>query len=228
MVRWQLQKRLVFDPMQWKSTVRFLIKKTAERYPSTNKRHPAGLDLRLTYPFVSEDLMHADFCVQALSEADGDITGFAFVNSQNTQNLYVPLIVSLHAGVGRMLVEMLRSNPHFAQKQLVLQSTDKALGFYLRLGFVLVDWDTVSNSCSDCQTDAPLTFSLSQALSANDTESIEHIRARLIDMCWCEPDAGVWPLLIPRAELEAHRPLVESSFENNHGCRRSARLLQKK
>ena len=221
---WRFDERSNVGNDAWKNMVRLLIDKTATHY-SSNTRWPAGLDLRRTYPFVGQELMQADICAHALSPIDGDTIGFALVKHRNTKCLYLALLVSFEPGVGRMLIDLLMSSTHFSQEHIILRSTDAALGFYLHLGFTLVDWETVSelgsNYCTDECTDAHLTTRLARAVAFKDSAEKKRILHVLTCRDWCEHDVEEWPLLLPRTGFKSH-------MDSDNGCRRSPRLLGKK
>lgn len=219
---WRLDERSNVGNGAWNKMIRLLIAKTAAHYPS-NTRWPAGLDLRLTYPFVRRELMQADMCAHALSPTEGDTIGFAVLKYSNTRCLYVALLVSFKPGVGRLLVDFLVSSARFSQEHIVLRSTDAALGFYIHLGFVLVDWYSACEFGSNYSTDAELTTRLGKAIAVKDAAEKNRIRQVLTFRDWCEHDDEEWPLLLPRKGFNSHM-----HSDDSNGCRRSARLIQKK
>ena len=197
--------------------VRSLVTKTIAHYsPSKRCLLCTGIDLRLSYPFVRSELMHSHKCIRVFSVTDS-LIGFVLIKDHaiHPKYLYVPLLVSFEPGIGRLLINELRTNTSFDQEFIALRSTDKALGFYLRLGFVLIDWNTVSDVGITLVYDAELTKQLKIAVSVKNSGLITKIHQILITRDWCEYDAEEWPLAIPR---------VCEKKEEITGCRRSPRL----
>ena len=89
-----------------------------------------GIDLRLSAPFVRREVMTADQLIEKIN-AEGETTCFAVV-SLHARCLCIGLLASFEKGGGRCMLEHVAQGDRFEHPYIVLRSTTRAAGFYIR------------------------------------------------------------------------------------------------
>lgn len=193
------------DGADWKRLVMSRLSLMRETHGAQDKAC-AGIDLRLSAPFVRRDLLHAHEVLDMRDES-GDIVGFAFIKT-NWAALYVCLLVSLKPGVGSSIVYELQQTSRFVHSKIAVRSTDAALGFYLKLNFRLFDWSGVEADYVG-EGDEELTRLL-RGGAAKET------RAELCRRMWLNDGEEEWPLLtVRRAALNRSSARIRSRYESS-------------
>ena len=189
----------------WKDLIHKLLKDTINTHGDRT-----DIDLRLSSPFVRQEVMGANTCI--LAKFQSEVLGFALIKKKAAVSsvLYVTLMVSFKPGVGRLLVSHLATTHDMTERFLVVRATDRALGFYLRLGFTLFNYSAVP------RPDIDLTRSLHAALTNGDDEALGKVRSVLHHRNWIDSDATEWPMLLRR--LDAGGP---------PSTRRSKRIVER-
>ena len=202
MAEWvfKLDRRPDMDKSIWRDMAKLLLNKTVERYgtPTGGKRNCVGIDLRFSHPFVAREIMNAHLCVRVFAFSEPrDPVGFAFLKKMGRGRcLYVTLLVSFRSGIGTRLIDFLRDSQDFDQEFIVLRSTDEAIPFYVKRGFILVDWPSLYDSPPPYAIDCTLTTRLYASRVAEN--SLDAVRRTLVFRDWCEHDAKEWPLILSR------------------------------
>ncbi len=199
---------------RWKDLVEARIAMMCASHGRTRKVC-SGIDIRRSAPFVRRDLMHAHELLD-VTDDDGTVCGFAFVKIQYAP-LYVSLIVSLKSGVGHFMMHELQTTTRYTHPKMVVRSTDKALGFYLKLKFRLFDWSTLETGYVG-DGDEVLTRKLDGS-----KEKMQATREELLRRNWLNDDELEWPLVLPRARFIAPGTTRRSSRLRD---RHEASLLQ--
>lgn len=187
------------DNTIWRQISKLLLRKTMDYHGTTNRKHNCvGMDLRLSQPFVSREVMNAHMCIRVFAVSDPrDPIGFAFLKKISTEKcLYITLLVSFESGIGTHLIEFLHNCDKFHEQFIVLRSTDEALPFYVKRGFTLFDWTSLYDGIPPYAIDRNLTCELYSALSFK--KSTDAVRSALVFRNWCEYDAKEWPLILLR------------------------------
>lgn len=159
------------------------------------KKVCAGIDVRLSAPFVQRDLMHAHELLDMYDETRQHI-GFAFIKT-NLTPLYISLLGSFQSGGGYAIIYELQQTHRFDHSKIVVRSTNAALGFYLKLNFRLFDWSGVESKYVG-EGDEDLTRSLRNGAT-------EETRVELHRRSWVNEDEEEWPLLTVR-RVALNRP----------------------
>ena len=169
-----------------------------------NKKVCAGIDMRVSAPFVQRDLMHAHELLDMYDETRQHI-GFAFLKTNSTP-LYVSLLGSLRVGAGYAIVYELQQTDRFDHFKIVVRSTNAALGFYLKLNFRLFDWSGVESKYVG-EGDEDLTQRLRNGAT-------EETRRELHRRSWVNEDEDEWPLLtVRRVALNRSSVRLRSRYE---------------
>lgn len=178
------------------------------------KKTCCGIDFRQSAGFLRRDVGQSTIIVEC--SVKGEVRGFAMLKTQlRSDCLYVVLMCSLLKGVGRAIVSHVASLGCCTQRYLVLRSTDDALGFYLRLGFRLFNWQGTDGYATIGDSD--ITNWLSNVVEAHKPR--DPIREELYRRHWIEYEDLEWPLILVRnARAESNADSV---------VRRSSRLLSK-
>ena len=213
----EINQRCTPTDILWRQKAKENITRTVVRYGKARK-NCAGIDLRLSQPFVTREVMHSHICVQVFKHNSEHSIGFAYVKKMNSnKSLYVTLLVSFEPGIGTYLLSYLRDSPDFKQQVIVLRSTDEALLFYMKQGFVLADWVSIYEGVMPYATDRNLTQKLEDCVRSK--QPLESVRQTLVFRNWCEHDTKEWPLLLWRCAIEVN---------NDNGKRRTSTRLRDK
>lgn len=172
----------------WKALVYRELDRMARHY-GAKRGICAGLDCRRSKPFVQRDLLrHSSDCF-----VDDDTSMFVSTTLLRV-GLYLSLLVSYRAGAGRRAIDFLATTDRFSHRFLVTRATNDALGFYLRLGMQIVDWNGAIED-GTISTDDDLTRRL---VSDRSDASLAECHRVLVDMGWIDDDFVEWPLIIRR------------------------------
>ena len=152
-----------------------------------------GIDFRKSARFMRLDVARCTLLLDCFDDAN-DIIGFAMIKTNLPSNsIYIVLMTSFRPGTGRMLMQHASNLPGYAQRYIVLRSTDHALGFYLKLGFRLFNWHGTEGYVT--ASDGKLTDLLRSCSQANARAGVlSELRRRR----WIDSEAEEWPLLIQR------------------------------
>ena len=135
------------DRASWQTNIRDHLALMREAYDG-NKRVCCGIDTRLSAAFVKQELMACDALIRV--GASGVTVGFAFVNTKKFSCMHASLMSAFRKGVGRVIIHFLRDTYESDSKYLTLRSTDLALGFYLRMGFLVFNEASIDEYISGC------------------------------------------------------------------------------
>lgn len=193
------------DPLEWKRLVIERLNNMSTFHNVRRRKICAGIDIRISAPFVRKDLLHAHELLD-MRDDDGALLGFAFVKT-NLAPLYVSLVASFSPGIGHALLYELQNTSRFHHSKIVLRSTDNALGFYLKLNFHLFDWTGVESGYVGGGDEA-----LTNLLRQGDRTLI---RREMLRRAWLNEDEVEWPLVLAR---------VTPSPEHRSSARLRARL----
>lgn len=191
--------------VDWKDIVRSRLNKMKIHYGG-DVHQCCGIDLRLSAPYVRQELMHCDTCIDYLRE--DKLVGFVFLKLKPSC-IYLSLMCSLERGVGKHIVLHLCDSSHYTQRHIAVRSTDRALGFYLYMGFVLFNWYTADDYIS--HGDESLTQQLTTQIHVSSFR--RQVQGLLRMRQWVEPEMEEWPLIVTRTVVK-----------NVDGLRRSSRL----
>lgn len=175
------------DCSDWKMLVTERLHLMCEAH-GIHKKVCSGIDLRMSAPFVQRDLMRSHELLD-MHDTDDNLLGFAFLKTKLT-SLYIALLVSCAPGVGYATLYELQRTRRFAHPAIVVRSTDKALGFYLKLKFRLFDWAGAETGFVG-DGDQHLTQSLRDG-------AVDATRQELRRRGWLNDDEEEWPLLTVR------------------------------
>ena len=158
------------------------------------KKTCCGIDFRLSSPFIRRDVGQSTMVVECRNAAD-TLCGFAILKTQLPSDcVYIVLICSIRPGVGRALIAELVSMSTQSQRYLVARSTDQALGFYLRFGFRLFNWQA---------TDGYLTIGEDAItrwlqIQVDKKASRQSVRDELCRRRWIDENDLEWPMILVR------------------------------
>ena len=202
---------------EWTDIASDLIRRMSVAHNGT-KTTCAGIDVRLSSPFVRQEVIGANVCLVAHDACPNfDVVGFAFVKKRTSQNaIYVTLMSSFKKGVGRAIVTYLVNTDFLAGRFLVVRSTDDALSFYLAMGFTLFDYLSLDSYVGD--SDIKLTQKLQEAITASNVNALVKVRDTLITRNWIDSEFTEWPLLLRRN----HDPNAFSSSRHSERLKERA------
>lgn len=197
---------------EWNAILRSYLDRMVTHF-GVHKNACCGIDFRRSAPFLRRDVGQTTHVVECYRTGTAVICAFAMLKvSLPSDCMYVALMCSLRKGCGRALVGHLATTPSFPQQYIVLRSTDAALGFYLKMGFLVFNWQGIGSYMT--VGDRRLTEWLDRA--REDPNSRELVHKELCLRLWIEEDELEWPLMIVRS-VEGARTTT----------RHSARLRQK-
>ena len=179
------------DDAAWQRLLRERMSRMTTHHGVKNKVC-CDIDFRFSAPFYRRDVARVDIVLECYR---GDtLSGFAMLKTTlSVSCLYLVLMCSMERGVGRQLIKRMLEDHTHAHRYLVTRSTDRALGFYLRLGFQLFNWFGTESYAT--LGDAQLTERLRAAKTADMRTAL---RVELNARHWTEPDEEEWPLILCR------------------------------
>lgn len=178
-------------------------KKTLESFWSTycnfcvdllrnnSKRH--GLNLNKS-GFIKSEVYKADECVYF--RQDDRIIAYVFlVTKKRPSSLYITLMCSIQPTYGRQIIDYLMTCGDYAHKYIILRATLQSVGFYIKCGFKVFDFNTfydyVTGVCDEKLTQAVMEH-------AHDIKALRSIQTTICDRDWMMEGNDEIPLLIPR------------------------------
>lgn len=178
----------------WKRLVRARVD-TMCAHHGTKNGQCRGIDVRMSAPFVGRELMQCNLLYDAY-DPDGVLVGFALLSTRKRSCLYIALMASFRAGVGRRIVEWLVHDPVHSHRFLAARATTTAVGFYLLMQFRLFSWASIDHYVAGGSD--PFTSRLQAAVHRRSRQDLEHVRDMLRMHHWIDASQQEWPMLIPR------------------------------
>ena len=177
--------RDTFTVKEWKQKIDDLIHLAVKKY---------GLDWNLdVHPntkIYQQEIVKSNTILVYKDNTDA-IGGFACIMTNKIKNcLYVTLLVSFCKGNGRIMLEYIATQHGEPHLYMAVRSPFETVGFYIKLGFNICNWNTLLMSYTSGDVDVQLT----RKTQVN-PNSIDQI----IQRGWIPPGSTEYPLLACRS-----------------------------
>lgn len=182
---------------EWKNEIRKNLKKYKHCFNDS-------LDLRVSGDFVKSEVLLCNHKIYVYDDTS-NIVGFAYLNLQ-PRYMFINVICSFRKNVGSYIMNHIETKKEYDKEFVLLRSTLHAVGFYVKRGYMLFNYNDIYTNVSG-HTNVAFNVALRSACNSVGTEKDEacHKLYKLLVKCKWSPTSdenGVeFPLCLRRYKL---------------------------